>query len=286
MRFLFLLLAAGWLHQPAAAQAPTPPPASEAATLVGTYRLTYQPDSTNPAPRSEIMYLLLGKTLSQFHSQGTQAVDSLITVMDKLPFNQETATITLTQFELLPHSRFHYNIYKTTAPRCVYCYDNIGLQHYRYEEPADVFIWTITPATATVAGYACQRATATFGGRQWEAWFTREVPVSDGPYKFCGLPGLIVKVGDTRQRYVFELLKLAKPATERRIMVPTRAAAATDKAAFRRAKNDYDTNPMGYLAPARNGGAGVYSTDGSSSEQMQQRAREVARKRNNPLELK
>lgn len=277
MRFLILLLAAGWWSRPAAAQAPTPPLAPEAATLVGTYRLTYRPDSTNPAPRSEIMYLLLGKTLSQFHSQGEQLSDSLLVEAYKMPFNQETSGLLWQQFLAMPHSLFHYDIYKTMPSRRVYCYDHLGLQRYRYEEPTPL-AWTITPATATVAGYACQRATTAFGGRQWEAWFAREVPVSDGPYKFCGLPGLIVKVGDTRQYYVFELLKLAKPATERRIVVPTRASAATDRVAFRRAKHDYDTNPSV--------GAGVSSADGSSSEQLQQRAREIARKRNNSLELK
>lgn len=165
----------------------------------------------------------------------------------------------------------------------MYCYDNIGLQHYRYEEPADAFTWTITPTTATVAGYICQRATTTFGGRQWEAWFTREVPVSDGPYKFYGLPGLIVKVGDTRQHYIFELLKLARPTAGRLITLPKKTPIGTDRAAFRRAHADYDADPMGHLDPARNGGAGFIAQDPAAARQ---KARDNARKRNNPLELK
>ncbi len=283
MRFLILLLVAGWWCRPAAAQAPTPPLAPEAAALVGTYRLTYRPDSTDAKTRTEIMYLLLGKTLSLFQSRGEQAGDSLATAMDKLPFNQETVTLLTTQLLALPHSRFSYLIYKTTAPRRVYCYDNIGLQHYRYEEPADAFTWTITPTTATVAGYICQRATTTFGGRQWEAWFTREVPVSDGPYKFYGLPGLIVKVGDTRQHYIFELLKLARPTAGRLITLPKKTPIGTDRAAFRRAHADYDADPMGHLDPARNGGAGFIAQDPAAARQ---KARDNARKRNNPLELK
>ncbi len=265
-----------------AQSAPTPLLTPEAATLVGTYRLTYRPDSTNPAPRSEIMYLLLGKALSQFHSQGEQVSDSLLVEAANIPFSQESTDVLWQKFLASPHSRFHYTIYKTMAPRRVYCYDKIGFQHYRYEEPTDAFNWTITPATATVAGYACQRATTTFGGRQWEAWFTREVPVSDGPYKFYGLPGLIMKVGDTRGYYVFELLKLAKPATGRRIAAPARAAASTDKVTFRRARADYDADPLGNMDPARNGGAGVIARDPATANQ---KVRENARKRNNPLEL-
>lgn len=178
---------------------PYPPPLTpEPAALAATYRLTYQPDSTDPAKRSEILYLLLGKTLSKFESRGEQAFDSLLVVYEGKSINQVDASIATSQLIALAHSRFHYTIYKLAASQQVYHYDRITSTRYCYEEPAGSLSWTITPTTATVAGYACQRATTSFGGRQWEAWFTRAVPVSEGPYKFYGLPELIVKVADTR----------------------------------------------------------------------------------------
>ena len=64
--------------------------------------------------------------------------------------------------------------------------------------------WTLTQDTATVSGYHCQKATCRFHGRDFEAWFTPEVPVKFGPWKFGGLPGLIVKVYDTDHLYTFE----------------------------------------------------------------------------------
>lgn len=266
-----------------AAQAQAPALAPEPAVLVGTYRLSYQPDSTNPATRTDILYLLLGKTLSKFQSRGEQAGDSLLAVFEAVPFNQETGQLLAKQMDYLPRSPFHYSIYKTATAQRLYFYDRIGLAHYRYEEPA--LTWAITPTTATVAGYACQRATASYGGRQWEAWFTREVPVSEGPYKFSGLPGLIVKVGDTRQHYVFELASLKKPATERLITLPKKVPTSTDRATFRQALATYNLDPMGNMTAA---GAqiSISSTDGSTQEQIQQRARERVRKRNNPLELR
>ena len=149
------------------AQAQTPTLAPEPALLVGTYRLSYQPDSTDPAKRTDILYLLLGKTLSKFQSQGEQAGDSLLAVFATVPFNSETGQLMVKQMDYLPHSRFHYSIYKTATAQRLYFYDRIGLTHYRYEEPA--LTWVVTPTTANVAGYACQRATASYGGRQWEA---------------------------------------------------------------------------------------------------------------------
>jgi GLPGLI family protein len=281
--FLFLLALAALTGISVSAQ--TLPLTPEPAVLVGTYRLTYQIDSTNSAKRSEILYLLLGKTLSKFQSRGEQAFDSIVTVNEGKSSNQVDAAISTSQLISLAHSRFRYAIYKIAASRKVYYYDRITSTGYRYEEPAGSLNWTITPATATVAGYACLRATASYGGRQWEAWFTREVPVSEGPYKFYGLPGLIVKVSDTRQHYVFELAKLTKPATERLITLPKKTPITTDRATFRRALAAYNADPVGYQAGA-NDVTIVTSTTGATPDQLRERAREIARKRNNALELR
>jgi GLPGLI family protein len=280
--FLFLLALAALTGFSATAQTPTLAP--EPAVLVGTYRITYQLDSTNSAKRTEILYLLLGKTLSKFESRGELAADSILAFYETVPVSQADASISTSQLITLTRSRFHYTIYKLAASRQVYHYDRISTTHYRYEEPTNSLNWTITPATATVAGYACQRATASYGGRQWEAWFTREVPVSEGPYKFYGLPGLIVKVSDTRQHYVFELAKLTKPTTERLITLPKKTPIATDRATFRRAQAAYNTDPAGWTSA--NDGTTVTSTTGATPDQLRERAREIARKRNNVLELR
>ena len=73
-----------------------------------------------------------------------------------------------------------------------------------YDEPYPAQKWTLLPDTALVSGYHCQKAVCSFHGRDFEAWFTHEVPVRFGPWKFGGLPGLIVKVYDTDHYYTFE----------------------------------------------------------------------------------
>ena len=47
-----------------------------------------------------------------------------------------------------------------------------------------MFEWTIAGDTASISGYNVQKATTHFGGRDWIAWFTPEIPYRDGPYKF------------------------------------------------------------------------------------------------------
>jgi hypothetical protein len=39
----------------------------------------------------------------------------------------------------------------------------------------------------------CKKATTNFRGRYWEAWYTEEIPIGQGPWKLCGLPGMILK---------------------------------------------------------------------------------------------
>lgn len=41
---------------------------------------------------------------------------------------------------------------------------------------------------------------------EWTAWFTTELPISDGPYKFHGLPGLILKIYDKTNTYSFDII--------------------------------------------------------------------------------
>lgn len=54
--------------------------------------------------------------------------------------------------------------------------------------------WEISAETTEIDGLQTQKATCTFGGREWTAWFSPEIPINNGPYKFGGLPGLILKM--------------------------------------------------------------------------------------------
>jgi GLPGLI family protein len=69
---------------------------------------------------------------------------------------------------------------------------------YIYDEPIPKFGWKIQVDTTTILGYKCIKAVTTFRGRTYEAWFTPFIPIRQGPWKFNGLLGLILKVTDTK----------------------------------------------------------------------------------------
>ncbi len=64
--------------------------------------------------------------------------------------------------------------------------------------------WKITNETDIVLGFLCIKATTFFRGREWTAFFTPDIPVPEGPWKLCGLPGLILKAYDSKKHYSYE----------------------------------------------------------------------------------
>ncbi len=61
----------------------------------------------------------------------------------------------------------------------------------------------MTDSVKNILGYDCFKAIAPYRGRRWTAWFAPEIPVQDGPWKLCGLPGLILEAYDTNHEYSF-----------------------------------------------------------------------------------
>nr|WP_315033723.1 GLPGLI family protein [uncultured Chryseobacterium sp.] len=70
--------------------------------------------------------------------------------------------------------------------------------------------WKILPDKQKIGEYNAQKATANFGGREWISWFTTEIPFQEGPYKFFGLPGLILTIYDKTKTHSFEIMSVQK----------------------------------------------------------------------------
>ena len=73
-------------------------------------------------------------------------------------------------------------------------YSTVMGTHYLITEDISIPDWTIyEDSTLTVLGMECKKATTNFRGRYWEVWYTEDIPISQGPWKLCGLPGMILK---------------------------------------------------------------------------------------------
>lgn len=77
-----------------------------------------------------------------------------------------------------------------------------------FTEPCPPQQWTLHNDTMTVLEHSCQKATCHWRGRDFVAWFAKDIPIRRGPWKFNGLPGLILKLYDTDRYYTFEAVNL------------------------------------------------------------------------------
>ena len=83
-------------------------------------------------------------------------------------------------------------------------YDDFSDQFAKYKEPFEEMLWEVmADSTKTVLGYECMMATTSYHGRDWTAWFTPEIPVHDGPWKFAGLPGVILMASESQGIHSF-----------------------------------------------------------------------------------
>ena len=95
-----------------------------------------------------------------------------------------------------------------------------------------LFDWQLLEGDSIVCGYPCHKAQTTFRGRTWTTWYTLDLPYNDGPWKLCGLPGLILHAQDSTRQFIFDCTSIEKgdghtfsfPASKRiRLVTPEKA---------------------------------------------------------------
>lgn len=83
---------------------------------------------------------------------------------------------------------------------------NIKNGYYTFKT-TDKINWTISDEIKKVENYTLQKATTKFGGRSWTAWFCKDIPFNEGPFKLRGLPGLIFELSDAKNNFIYTLVK-------------------------------------------------------------------------------
>ncbi len=141
-----------------------------------------------------------GKTVSQYFSVNTYRDDSLRSSPDPA-----VSTIVLDEMLEEAYNRndpskrrpsspdygtyFYWNM---TAGK-ISVYSRAMLNRYVSEEDIPTMEWEIEEdSVMTVIGYECHKAKTHFRGRDWTVFYTEAIPVSHGPWKFNGLPGMIL----------------------------------------------------------------------------------------------
>ena len=149
--------------------------------------------------KSDVLILEIGQNIAKSYSYGLYKYDSIATV----EIAKGAEAIPSYTGVTLPYIIYRDNQKSLTVNHRILLVESTVYQYF--EEPIN-FRWNITKDSKDIFGYSCQKATCTFRGRNWEAWFTGEIPVSEGPWKFCVLPGLILKISDQDDHFSMEVI--------------------------------------------------------------------------------
>lgn len=165
------------------------------------YRVSFVKDSLDVDHVStEYMELLCSNSSSVFRSINVSYNDSL----DKIAP------------EINAQGEYSYARPKPLGLSYTIVNDAENIQHFEvlplnnkvsYQESQSKINWDVQNELRVIHGSNCQKAILEYGGRKWIAWFDVGIPLFWGPYKFSGLPGLIIEIADITGGWKFELVQ-------------------------------------------------------------------------------
>ena len=166
-----------------------------------TYDQYYQEVLENPKKGKDLMRLDIGTYSSQYVSPILEWIKEnkyIPAPGKKLPFPGYEG------------KGMRYEVFKNTPKR--------GYQYFIHSPGPiatrditdSLFVWELLDGDSTVCEYPCKKARTTFRGRTWTVWYTLDLPYSDGPWKFCGLPGLILYAYESEGYFRFNCIGIEK----------------------------------------------------------------------------
>ncbi|MDR1372413.1 MAG: GLPGLI family protein [Dysgonamonadaceae bacterium] len=221
------------------------------------YEVKTVSDTLNPTDiRNELFLLQIGKNVSRYSDYKWFVVDSASAAIAKeinvdlynIDFNgANELNLKMSEKGYPMFGTSYINIFIYTSEKKLVYIDKCAFDRYSYEETVEVPDWKLFNDTATVCGYLCRKATARFRGRDYEAWFAPDIPISLGPWKFMGLPGIILKIADSREHHQFECVAIEQPDWIDVIYKRNNMKIKTDRLTFNKKRKQHSNNPKAYL---------------------------------------
>lgn len=251
------------------------------------YEYKFIPDSTNVEDlKTEMMFLDTSKKGSKYYSYTVFNSDSLMKVdLEK----QLAATGSINIRSDMQKGSVRYSVTKSYPDYKTNLHRRLSMDAYNISDDRKVN-WKISPDKEKIGEWNTQKAEADFAGRHWIAWFSTEIPIQDGPYKFHGLPGLIVKIEDKTGSHKMELKGIKNIQGDLNINVFEAKEIAINSRQFQKVIKEYENDPTKGIKQMQMGGATIVLTgkDGTTSKvakEQEDRLKNQIKKDNNRIEL-
>jgi len=244
------------------------------------YQYKFIPDVNNmDSVSAEEMILDVSPQRSQFYSYKNYIKDSTALAYEQrgvsyMPPNQEY---------------LNFRVSKDILKGEVRMVTDVGFKVYEVTQKPDIK-WKITNKRKTHLGHELISAETDFGGRHWEAWYAPAIPIQDGPYKFFGLPGLILLLEDSTgsHRFAAEQIQTSRHETEYPETKGSKMRLHISEPQYRKLYREYRRDPLGDLRgryPDQTDSAGNFRTGEEVFRESEKIWKERIKKDNNIIEM-
>lgn len=210
------------------------------------YEFSFKPNKDSSRVEKELTILDVTKQKSIYRDYLSVSQDSMIeSNIEKM----KTTGVQIDLSKLFKNPKFMYKVQKS-YPSYETKYTDLILSDYITYPETDKINWKISneKGVSSFEKYKIQKATGTAWGRNWVAWFTPDIPIQDGPYKFYGLPGLIVKIEDEDKNFSWELAGIKNIEKYNELSLNERLKNKKDlvvnKQKFTQMFTDFKTSPL------------------------------------------
>ena len=266
-------------------------------TLIGTlavaqnkrfiYEYKFISDSTNVEDvKTEMMFLDTTKEGSKYYSYTVFNADSAMKVnLEK----QLAATGSINITSDMRKGEVRYSVTKTYPDYKIFLHRRLGMDKTKISEDRKIN-WKISSEKEKIGEWNAQKADADFAGRHWTAWFSTEIPIQDGPYKFHGLPGLIVKIEDESGSHKMELKGIKNIRADLDINVWESKEITINSKQFQKVLKEYENDPTKGIKQVQMGGTNIVftgkdATTAQIAREQEERLKTQIKKDNNRIEL-
>lgn len=251
------------------------------------YQMTYpggkaKEGEASPKNSTEVIYLDVYNNESRCGSEGNiKREETLIefTTGAKKDVDFNTRMEALREFT----SRIDWLVYKNGNE--LNTYGRSGMETYKVGESSNLIKWTISPEIEDYNGMKVQKATGELSGRTWNVWFTQEIPLIDGPYKFKNLPGFVVKAEDSTGDFKLEFLKSEKAVAKFWLTDRNAKAMSIDKKQWDKVRNMNANKSFSQMMGEKGGTATFKAVDDKGKDITDELLKKKTGKEANPIEF-
>ncbi|MDR1199601.1 MAG: GLPGLI family protein [Prevotellaceae bacterium] len=182
----------------------------DTAILRCKYTYNHVIDTVNNKGYSEVMILEIGKNICSFYCEKNRLFDSMVNAGD-LDYMINSRNLNMSRMPRR-NTNIETELYFNYPSGKITVFDKIFADKYEYVEDIESIKWKLSGEIKSIIGYDCRKATCTFRGRDYEVWYTPDIPVNAGVWKFSGLSGLILKITELKNQIQFECISVKQMA--------------------------------------------------------------------------